>query len=343
MNAHHRARGFTLTEMLVVVLILVFLLAMLMPGLNQSRDRGRRATCINHLRQIGLAFHLHHDAYRKLPPASGVTRAKKGQITAVDGWSFLVYLLPYMEYGSIYDTLDVNTGRPLSEPDGSDAAPHATVRATVIDEWICPQYEGDRYADPRTKADAITNFKAMGATHHESLSVASADPALPKYDPQGKHPDGACYPGSKLAFKDFARDGTAHTILVAETVEPRFARWTVGAEATLVGLPRVVQYERYEDRHFAPHGFDGQFDQRSALASEYRTYLGWDYDVEPYDGEDGSVGGRYGPSSHHPGVVNHLFADGTVRTIHTEVDTATYMFLITRAGGDPTGQFYDRD
>ena len=51
---------------------------------------------------------------------------------------------------------------------------------------------------------------------------------------------------------------------------------------------------------------------------------------------------RFGPSSSHPQVVNHLFADGGVRSVNKDVDVATYMFLITRDGGDPTGQFFSK-
>ena len=274
-NTRNRPRGFTLTEMLVVVVVLVFLLVLLVPWLSESESRGRRVTCINNLKQLGLAFHNFHDAHRKLPAASGVTRDEDGAITAVDGWSYVVTLLPYMEYGAVCDTLDMKTGRPLVEPAGRDGTPHADARRTVLSELICSSYKGSLYADPATKADAITNYKVMGATHHESLSVASAEPAVPKYDPEGAHPDGACFPGTQLKFASFTRDGTAHTILGAETIEREFARWTVSADAAVVGLPRAVEYGRYEGRYYAPRGFDG-------------TYLDWDYGEHPYDGTDGT-------------------------------------------------------
>jgi len=50
---------------------------------------------------------------------------------------------------------------------------------------------------------------------------------------------------------------------------------------------------------------------------------------------------RYvGPGSRHPGVCNHLFVDGTARSIDIKIDPALYMFLITRDGGDPTGYYF---
>ena len=45
---------------------------------------------------------------------------------------------------------------------------------------------------------------------------------------------------------------------------------------------------------------------------------------------------KYGASSGHGGVVNHLFGDGAVWSISKEIDVAVYMFLITRRNGDPS-------
>ena len=41
-----------------------------------------------------------------------------------------------------------------------------------------------------------------------------------------------------------------------------------------------------------------------------------------------------------PGVVNHLFTDGTVQSLSKNLDTAIYMFLITRNGGDAAAEFF---
>lgn len=44
---------------------------------------------------------------------------------------------------------------------------------------------------------------------------------------------------------------------------------------------------------------------------------------------------KYGPSSHHDGVVNHGFADGSVHSISKQIDAALYFFIITRNNADP--------
>ena len=342
-----RRRGFTLVEAVVLIFVLGILVALLLPAQESAREAARRAQCINNMKQLGLAFHNFHDRYRKLPASSGVTRREDGTIAAVDGWSFLVHLLPYMEYGSIYDTLNVETGYPDPATDGDSSqlqkAAAAAARNTQLGELVCPSNSNPVFVNPAAKTGALTNYKAMGATHLESLQVASPEPTTPLYDPQGTHPDGALLPGTSLTFSDFGRDGTANTILCVETIDPKFGVWTVGAECTLVGLPSDgVTFEKYQDTYYAPAGYNDKFrDEAPPEIQRLKSYMAYDFgraDPGPYVGADKR--NTYGPSSGHPGGVNHLFADGSVRGLSRDTDFATYMFLITRAGGDPTEQFF---
>jgi prepilin-type N-terminal cleavage/methylation domain-containing protein len=53
--------GFTLIELLVVIAIVAILLAILMPALNRVREQGKRAACLNNLRQLTLGWILYAD------------------------------------------------------------------------------------------------------------------------------------------------------------------------------------------------------------------------------------------------------------------------------------------
>jgi hypothetical protein len=97
--------------------------------------------------------------------------------------------------------------------------------------------------------------------------------------------------------------------------------------------------------YFHPPWYDATFNGQAAAGASPppRPYTAYDFSPGGGDAgtyEDTGIFGQnpppaYGPSSGHRGVVNHLFADGSVQSISTRIDPCAYWFLITRAGDDP--------
>ena len=65
-------RGFTIVELLVVIVIIGVLIGLLLPAVQSAREAGRRIQCTNNLKQIGLALSSHVDSYGTFPPGSAL-------------------------------------------------------------------------------------------------------------------------------------------------------------------------------------------------------------------------------------------------------------------------------
>ena len=104
-------RAFTLVELLVVIAIIGVLVALLLPAIQGAREAGRRAACLNHLRQAGIALQNYHAARGQFPFAGRdygwCQNPQKDGSLEIRNWNGWLFLLPYLEHQAIYDQFDL--------------------------------------------------------------------------------------------------------------------------------------------------------------------------------------------------------------------------------------------
>lgn len=215
----HR-RGFTLVELLVVIAIIGILIGLLLPAVQMAREAGRRTTCRNNLRQVGLALHAYHDVRGTLP-AGYTYRADPTGNTLGFGWATLS--LPHIEQQSLYGEFDFRVGLRM--------AANETPRMRHLACYLCP-------SDP----DSATGFVEMGDEQYAMGSyVANFGPG--DMDENQEDRRGVFSRNSATRLTEIV-DGLSNTFFTGERINGPFRGGSHGVhvfyETTWAGAVREI-------------------------------------------------------------------------------------------------------
>jgi prepilin-type N-terminal cleavage/methylation domain-containing protein/prepilin-type processing-associated H-X9-DG protein len=312
--------AFTLIELLVVIAIIAVLIGLLIPAVQMAREAARRGTCVNNLKQIGLALAAYEGVHAVYPFGDG-GGAPAGFLPR---WSPHSQLLPYLEQRSVYNALNFS-GLPWAHHP-LYGAPNATGLLTQLAVFLCP-------SDVGTIADkdgtSCNNYRGCAGT----LPINLID------DPvkiTGRN-DGAFWFQSAIKISAI-RDGTSSTATFSERCLGNSAAPDALGDVYEVS-PTLAPCEQAgpatTKRYAHSLEWSGQrWSDGNAFYTRYHHYLtpmkqSCTTGIADTDGQLAETA-----TSRHPGGVNLLTADGSVRFVKQTVALAPWKALATIAGGE---------
>lgn len=344
-----RRRGFTLIELMVVIMIVGILFAMIFPAFTSMFENANALACRNNMQQTTRAMQAYQSQLGYYPSSWSSTRSPSGS-SDVSGWSAQAKLLPFLEQGKLFKNIDFNqpysSAIQLTTADGVTTA----LGAIRVPSYLCPSEARDeiRYGDGEPEHYPINYVFNLGTWF--------------VYDPEtGKGGDGAFYPDSKLKPAAF-RDGLNETLCMAE-VKGWNPYYRNKGESSVPTIPDATAADfltsgdicsmggDFKDSSGHTEWIDGRAHQTGfTTAYPPNAQLLCDEDGEMYDvdwtnWQEGKGLAAGSPTltptyaavtarSYHPGGVNVSMMGGSVHTVAEDINPLVWRAYSTRAGDE---------
>ncbi|OYP35055.1 hypothetical protein CGZ80_12745 [Rhodopirellula sp. MGV] len=343
------AKAITLIELLVVILVIGVLVGLLLPNVRTAREAARRMSCSNNFKQLGLAIHNYHSAYKQLPMQMGGTHAFDRQSMSDrdhNGFrlSYVVGLLPFFEQQDLWnEVVEGDDLAPMGPPPWAD---DFDPWKTEISSLRCPSDPGNGGL-----AFARCNYAVClgDALEHMDHGAFRWDPEDSRWhavdeDRLAATGRGAFVPRQSLRFREIL-DGLSNTAFGAEIIsdlgddDARSSPWRSGDSSVLIEQPtwcedrvdreRPNQWAKTKERSSAVtlpadkrRGF--RWADGAALYTGFNTILPPNRETSLASSgigidEDGGIG-LLPPSSFHHGGTHVLLGDGAVCFITDTID-----------------------
>ena len=350
MRGRAAREGFTLIELLVVIAIIAVLIALLLPAVQAAREAARRSQCTNNLKQIGLALYNYESTYGAFPTAGqgSMYNLPVPDTMYVDGTGFHARVLPYLEQTAAFNAINFNF------PDYNHiSGVNYTGYSTVVNAFICPstvrQPGGGRDAKGDPNAAPFENAgSGYGVNDYIATTYVDIDPnlltgqigatAITPYRNRASRVEGILHAGStKLAE---VTDGLSNTVLVTEDAG-RDARFVSERPESYVSPlePNVARPVppgqrrawRWGEANGSGGGVSGQPNNKWRPMCSTKNYP---QPGDPGFGTTNQAGANQEPFSFHPGGINTLMGDGSVRFIKDTISLRTFRAIISLQGGE---------